>query len=218
MKVSAILRGLPAGCLALLAAAAMATPDVRVVGLFSDRAVVVIDGQQHILRVGGRSVQGVRLIKADSNAAVLDVDGERMTARLDGRVTRAKPVAPRTSVQVFRNAHGMYTSVGAINGLPVPFLVDTGASSVAMNADQARRLGIDFRVVGERVTVVTASGNTPAWRVVLDSVKLGDIEARNVPGVVIDGAEPSTTLLGMSFLNRLEISNDGQVMSLRLKY
>lgn len=218
MKVSAILRGLPAACLALLAAVAMAAPDVRVVGLFSDRAVVVIDGQQRILRVGGRAVQGVRLIEADSNAAVLEVDGERLTARLDGRVTRAKPVAPRTSVQVFRNSHGMYTSVGAINGLPVPLLVDTGASSVAMNADQARRLGIDFRVTGERVTVITASGNTPAWRVVLDTVKLGDIELNNVPGVVIDGAEPATTLLGMSFLNRLEISNNGQLMTLHLKY
>jgi len=218
MKVSAILRGLPAACLGLLAFVATAAADVRVVGLFSDRAVVVIDGEQRILRAGGPAVQGVRLVKADSNAAVLEVDGERMTARLDGRVTRAKPVAPRTSVQVFRNSHGMYTSVGAINGLPVPFLVDTGASSVAMNADQARRLGIDFRVTGERVTVVTASGNTPAWRVVLDTVKLGDIELNNVPGVVIDGAEPATTLLGMSFLNRLEISNNGQLMTLRLKY
>lgn len=218
MKVSAILSGLLAGCLGLLAVVAMASPDVRVVGLFSDRAVVVIDGQQRILRVGGRAVHGVRLIEADSDAAVLDVDGERITARLDGRITKPVPVAPRTSVQVFRNPHGMYTTVGAINGLPVPFLVDTGASSVAMNSDQARRLGIDFRVDGERVSVVTASGNTPAWRVMLDSVKLGDIEVKNVLGVVIDGAEPGTTLLGMSFLNRLDISNDGQLMTLQLKY
>lgn len=218
MKVSVILRGLLAGCLGLLAVIAVASPDVRVVGLFNDRAVVVIDGQQSILRVGGRGVHGVRLIEADSDVAVLEVDGERMTARLDGRITKPRPVAPLKSVQVFRNSRGMYTSVGAINGLPVPFLVDTGASTVAMNADQARRLGIDFRVVGERITVVTASGNTPAWRVLLNSVKLGDIEVGNVLAVVIDGAEPATTLLGMSFLNRLEISNDGQLMTLRLKY
>ena len=155
--MSAILSGLLAGCLGLLAMVAVAAPDVRVVGLFSDR-------------------------------------------------------------QVFINPRGMYTTVGAINGLPVPFLVDTGASSVAMNSDQARRPGIDFRVDGERVSVVTASGNMPAWRVMPDSVKLGDIEVKNVLGVVIDGAEPGTTLLGMSFLNRLDISNDGQLMTLQLKY
>ncbi|NNJ94139.1 MAG: TIGR02281 family clan AA aspartic protease, partial [Halobacteria archaeon] len=107
---------------------------------------------------------------------------------------------------------------GAINGLTVPFLVDTGASTVAMNSAQARRLGIDFRVDGEPATVVTASGRTDAWKLKLRSVKVGALEVKGVEAVVIDGEQPATTLLGMSYLGRVEINNDGQLMTLRLKY
>jgi aspartyl protease family protein len=205
-------------CLGLGGMQAMATPDVRVVGLFSGKAVVMIDGQQRVLRAGEPGLQGVRLIEANSEAAVLEVEGERITARLDGRVTRRSRPATRKEVQVFRNERGLYTTVGAINGMTVPFLVDTGASTVAMNSAQARRLGIDFRVDGEPATVVTASGYTEAWKVKLRSVKVGALEVKGVDAVVIDGVQPATTLLGMSYLNRLEIDNDGQFMTLRLKY
>ena len=160
----------------------------------------------------------MRLVKADSEAAVLEVEGERITARMDGRITRRKRSARQKEVQVFRNQRGMFTTVGSINGYPVPFLVDTGASMVAMNADQARRLGIDFRVVGDPATVVTASGRVEAWKVRLDSVKVGDLEVRRVDAVVMDGDEPSTSLLGMSYLGKLQINNDSQSMTLRLKY
>jgi aspartyl protease family protein len=218
MKMTVILRVLQAGCLCLSGTLAAASPDVRVVGLFSGKAVVLIDGQQCVLRAGGQGPQGVRLVRADSESAVLEIDGERITARLDGRITRRVRPAARKEVQVYRNPGGMFTTVGAINGLTVPLLVDTGASTVAMNSAQARRLGIDFRVDGEPATVVTASGRTDAWKLTLKSVKVGDLEVKGVDAVVIDGEQPATTLLGMSYLGRLEIDNDGQLMTLRLKY
>ncbi len=218
MKITAMLRVLLAVCLGLSGLMAAAAPNVRVVGLFSGKAVVVIDGQQRVLRAGEAGPQGVRLIEADSESAVLEIDGERITARLDGRVTRRSRPAARKEVQVYRNPRGMFTTVGAINGLTVPFLVDTGASTVAMNSAQARRLGIDFRVDGEPATVVTASGQTDAWKLKLRSVKVGDLEVKGVEAVVIDGEQPATTLLGMSYLGRLEINNDGQLMTLKLKY
>ena len=205
-------------CLLAITFGAQANRDVRVVGLFSDRAVVVIDGKQHILRVGEHGRYGVHLIAADSESAVLEVDGERVTARLDGRIKARKRSARQKEVQVWRDTRGMFTTVGSINGLPVPFLVDTGASSIAMNSSQARRLGIDFRVDGEPAAVTTASGVVSAWRIILKSVKVDDLELRNVDAVVIDGEQPETTLLGMSYLGRLDISNDGQLMTLRLKY
>ena len=218
MRTTPILSATLVLCLGLCGMQAMATPDVRVVGLFSGKAVVMIDGQQRVLRAGEPGPQGVRLIEANSEVAVLEVEGERITARLDGRVTRRSRPAARKEVQVFRNERGLYTTVGAINGLTVPFLVDTGASTVAMNSAQARRLGIDFRVDGEPATVVTASGYAEAWKVKLRSVKVGALEVKGVDAVVIDGDQPATTLLGMSYLNRLEIDNDGQFMTLRLKY
>ena len=218
MKTTPILSVMLVLCLGLCGIQAMAAPDVRVVGLFSGKAVVMIDGQQRILRAGEPGPQGVRLIEANSEAAVLEVEGERITARLDGRVTRRNRPVTRKEVQVFRNERGLYTTVGAINGLTVPFLVDTGASTVAMNSAQARRLGIDFRVDGEPATVVTASGYSEAWKVRLKSVKVGALEVKGVEAVVIDGDQPATTLLGMSYLSRLEIDNDGQFMTLRLRY
>jgi aspartyl protease family protein len=218
MTLSGFPRVLPAFCLLCLAAAVHAGPDVRVVGLFSDRAVVVIDGRQHLLRTGQTSPEGVRLIAADSESAVLQIDGEQINARLDGRVSARKRSATVQEFQVWRNTAGMYTTVGSINGLPVSFLVDTGATQVAMNSGEARRLGIDYRVTGAPSNVTTASGVERAWAVMLDRVTVGGLELHNVGAVVLEGALPKQTLLGMTFLGRLEISNDGRLMTLRKKY
>jgi aspartyl protease family protein len=192
--------------------------DVRVVGLFSGRAVLLVDGQQRLLKPGQTSPEGVKLISATSEAAVLLIDGQEVTARLDGRVSARKRTPEVKEVQVWRDTAGMYTTVGSINGLPVSFLVDTGATSVAMNANQARRLGIDYRVTGRQSGVTTASGVARAWTVTLDTVKVGDLELHNIAAVVLEGAHPTTTLLGMSYLGRLEINNDGRLMTLRKKY
>ena len=192
--------------------------DVRVVGLFSGRAVLLVDGQQRLLKPGQTSPEGVKLISATSEAAVLLIDGQEVTARLDGRVSARKRTPEVKEVQVWRDTAGMYTTVGSINGLPVSFLVDTGATTVAMNANQARRLGIDYRVIGRQSGVTTASGVARAWAVTLDTVKVGDLELHNIAAVVLEGAHPATTLLGMSYLGRLEINNDGRLMTLRKKY
>jgi aspartyl protease family protein len=218
MALSGILRYLAALFVAGMLNVAHATPDVRVVGLFNDRAVVLIDGTQHVLRAGQSGPEGVRLLAADSESALLEIDGREIEARLDGRVTARKRTAEVQEVQVWRNSAGMYTTVGSINGLTVTFLVDTGASQVALNADEARRLGIDFRVSGTPTVVGTASGVARAWAVTLDSVKVGSLEMRNVGAVVLEGSTPQHTLLGMTYLGRLEIDNDGRLMTLRKKY
>ncbi|HAJ91313.1 MAG TPA: TIGR02281 family clan AA aspartic protease [Gammaproteobacteria bacterium] len=199
-------------------AAFVQAADVRVVGLFSGRAVLLVDGQQRLLKPGQSSPEGVKLISATSEEAVLQIDGQKVTARLDGRVSARKRTPEVDEVQVWRDTAGMYTTVGSINGLPIAFLVDTGATTVAMNANQARRLGIDFRVVGRQSGVTTASGVARAWAVTLDTVKVGDLELHGVAAMVLEGAHPTTTLLGMSYLGRLEINNDGRLMTLRKKY
>jgi aspartyl protease family protein len=202
----------------LAAASVQAAPDVRVVGLFKNRAVVMIEGKQRVLRVGQTSPEGVKLVAADSESALLEYQGEEFKGMLDGRVsTRTKPPATE-EVQIWRNSQGMYATTGSINGFPVSLLVDTGATQVAMNAAQARRLGIDYRVIGEPAAITTASRLEPAWAVTLDSVKVGAIELSNVQGVVLEGAQPQTVLLGMSYLGRLDIRNDGRLLTLQRKY
>ncbi|MEN8106537.1 MAG: TIGR02281 family clan AA aspartic protease [Pseudomonadota bacterium] len=217
MPLSRIIAMVTVLCL-LMAGITLAAPDVRVVGLFKGRAVVTIDGKQRILRVGQTSPEGVKLVSADSDSAVLAVDGREIRATLDGRVSARKKSPVKTEVQIRRNNTGMYTTVGSINGLPVSFLVDTGATQIAMNAAHARRLGVDHRVVGEPTAVTTASRVERAWLVNLDTVKVGEIELRNVAAVVLEGRQPDTILLGMSYLGRLEIRNEGQLLTLRKKY
>ena len=217
MPLSRISRVLPALCMLIASASAVAV-DVRVVGLFQDRAVISIDGRQRILRVGQTSPEGIRLVSADSESALLEVEGQQIRASLDSRVSASKKARTVSEVRIQRDRSGMYFTVGSINALPVNFLVDTGATQIAMNGAHARRLGIDYRVVGEPAVVTTASGVERAWAVRLDTVRVGEIELRNIPAMVLDGAQPETILLGMSFLGKLQISNEGQLMTLRQKY
>ena len=192
--------------------------DIEVLALFRDQAVLKVDGVRYKLSPGERTPEGVRLVGTDDSGALLDVDGQERRIALGSRIRSSYQQSAREEVQIFRDGDGMFTTVGSINGLPVDFLVDTGATTVAMNAAQARRLGIDFRVIGERGVVMTASRMEPVYRVMLDSVKVGAIQLRNVEAVVLDGPQPDETLLGMSFLSRVDMDNDGQRLRLRGKY
>ena len=107
--------------------------------------------------------------------------------------------------------------MGSINGGSLRFLVDTGATLVALPAAEARRLGINY-LQGQRGQVQTANGATVAYRVKLDTVRIGDIEVNNVDAVVSEGDTMGITLLGMSFLNRMEMKRDGQSMTLTKRY
>lgn len=206
-------------CLVAVATFLNAAGDIHVVALFKDRAMIVVDGKQQILRVGESSPEGVTLVSADSGVAVFEYQGKKLERRLDGRTKApAAKVTQGETVQIYRDTRNMFRTVGSINGMPVGLLVDTGASSVAMNSAQARRLGIDFRVQGNSTYVTTASQVVQAFYLTLERVKVGSIELRNVEGIVIDGPQPEEVLLGMSFLGRLDMSNEGGRMLLRKKY
>lgn len=194
---------------------ALAAPKIVVQGLFRDRAVVTIDGKQRLLRVGERSPEGVKLIRADSDEALLEVDGQSRSYRLGAHVAGSYEPPAATEVHIWPDGQGMYSAVGSINGMPVRFLVDTGATLIAMNETQARRLGLDFRLDGKRGFASTASGVVPTYKVTLDVVRVGDIRLRQVDALVIEGGFPGQVLLGMSFLSRLKIENHGAAMLLR---
>lgn len=204
--------------MAMMAAGALAATKVSVVGLFKDTAIVVIDGKRRLLRSGETSPEGVTLISADSTEAVLEIDGVQKRYGLGGQIggTYARPDA--VTVRIWPTPNRMYAVVGSINGYPVDFIVDTGATLVSLSAREARRLGIDYRVVGTPGESSTASGIDRIYIVNLNKVKVGDIELRNVRGAVHDGDFPPSTLLGMSFLSRLSMRQDGQVLELTKKY
>ena len=111
------------------------------------------------------------------------------------------------------NSQGHFVVDGQINGGSVRFLVDTGATSVSLSSADANRLGIDYRK-GQPALMGTANGNTVAYRVTLNTVRVGDIVISNVDAAVLEGNQMPFALLGMSFLNRMEMKREGQTMVL----
>jgi len=195
--------------------AARAERRIVVKGLLPGMAVVLLDGRQVVLKQGRSDVEGVRLISADSRKAVIEVDGVRGTYRLGEQIGSSFiPAAEKSRVRIWPDARGMYLVGGSIEGFPVSFLVDTGATLIAMNEGQARRLGIDYRLQGKEGHTSTASGMARSWYVVLHEVKVGGIRLTSVPAVVIEGSHPTEVLLGNSFLNRLRMERHGQALEL----
>ncbi len=191
---------------------------IEVMALFKNKAMVNIDDEQHLLKVGEPATLGVKLIKASSKYAILEINGKQSKYNLGNRVQASYTKAERKKVNIYRDSNGMFKTVGSINGYTVDFLIDTGASVIALNSALAKRLGIQYKLKGEETVVATASGRELAYSVDLDQVKVGEIMLRNVDAVIIEGNSPNTPLLGMSYLGRLNINNEGQLMSLEEKF
>ena len=201
----------------LIAASAdvLAVPRIEVQALFGGKAVVMIDGHRRNLAIGETSPEGVKLIRADSKQAVLEVNGTTKSYKPGGAISLSYAKPDHLEETVYADDRGMFRSVGTINGRTVRFLLDTGATTVAMNKSQARQLGVDYRMKGEHVIVSTASENVKGYRVQLKSVSLGKIKQRNVEAMVIDGDHPGPILLGMSFLGNLKVEKEGKAMTIR---
>lgn len=216
------MRNVPVTLALLLPVLLLMTPfayavDIVVKGLFSNQAVVTIDGKQRILKPGKPSPEGVKLISSDSRGAIIEVDGKSQRFELGQHIGRGFKPDAQPEVTIYRT-NNMFTAVGSINDFPVTFLVDTGASQVAMGRAHAAKFGINYLLTGDETGVSTASGMKRAWRVKINKVRVGDITLHNVDGMVVDGPGPGGVLLGMSFIGQLEMSNDGQAMRLKKKF
>ena len=192
-----------------------ALPQIEIQALFGGKAVVMIDGRRHTLSIGDTSPEGVKLVAADSKQAVLEVDGHSRTYQPGGAISLSYARPEHHEEKIYADDRGMFRSVGTINGRTVRFLLDTGATTVAMNKTQAKQLGVNYRMTGEHVVVSTASQNVRGYRVKLKSVSLGKIKQKDVEAMVIDGDHPGPILLGMSFLGKLKVEKEGKAMTIR---
>lgn len=190
--------------------------SLQVEGLFEGAAYLNVAGQSRLLRVG-QSFAGVKLLAADPRRALVEVNGKQLELTLSERIGAHYRDDGVREVKLQRNRELKYLTSVEINGRRLNALVDTGANLVAMSAIHARQLGIDYQR-GERATVSTASGLAAAYRVILPSVAVGDIVARQVPAVVIDGNYPEQLLLGMSYLDHVDMEEKDNILTLRARY
>ncbi|MCX8086175.1 MAG: TIGR02281 family clan AA aspartic protease [Rhodocyclaceae bacterium] len=204
-----------AACLGGWASLALAA-DIALVGLMGNKAMVVIDGgRRQMLAVGATSPEGVKLIAIEPGAAVFETNGQRRRIAIGQSIVSA-PASEKPSVTLQADAQGHFMAHGSINGAPMRFIVDTGATFIALGAADARRANIDTSK-GTPAMVMTANGPARVWRVKLGNVKLNGISLSDVDATVHEQDMP-VVLLGMSFLNRMEIRRDGQTMVLTQRY
>lgn len=193
---------------------ALAT-DVTVVGLFPSKAVVSVNGgAPKTIAVGQRTPEGVMLVGIGGETATLDVDGKRRTLKM-GQMYQAA-AGGTGSVTLQADGRGHFVADGAVNGGSMRFLIDTGATLISIPASEAKRVGVNY-LQGSKTLVNTAGGPTPAYVVKLDTVRVGAVTLNNVDAVVIERGL-DVNLLGMSFLNRMEMRRDGESMVLTKRY
>lgn len=190
--------------------------DIVVKALLKDKAVVEVDGQQKLLRMGD-SFAGITLISADSKAGVFDVNGTQRTMGVGRRIGATYKEPDKAEVRINSHRSGHYYVRGAINSKPVTFHVDTGATMIAMSSVTARQLGIDY-LSGRQHRVQTASGIVAAYGVTLAKASVGPIVLNNVEASVLEGAYPRDILLGNSYLSRVNMRFDDGVLVLQAKF
>lgn len=204
------------GLLLLCAPCLAAAADIHVIALTSGKAVVKINGgRTQTLSAGQVTPEGVKLVAATSESAVFEVGGKRRTlvAGEGGAIATVAAPIRGSSVTLIADGRGHFVTTGTVNGTSVRFLVDTGATSVVLSSADAKRVGIKY-LDAPRTVSQTANGPVMVYRVKLDTLKVGDIEISNVDAIVAEGDRLPIALLGMSFLNRMEMRREGQTMTL----
>ena len=190
--------------------------SVSLHGLLGRQALLIVDGKAPRAVAPGQTHLGITVLSTDEDRAVVALaGGQRLTLRVgESPVSVGGAPAPGGSdrVALSADARGHFITPGSINHRPTQFMVDTGASVVAIGQAEADRLGLNYRT-GQPVTLRTANGTAPGWALRLATVRIGDVTAYEVDAVVTPSAMPAV-LLGNSFLNRFSMRRDGDTMML----
>ncbi|MBL8316136.1 MAG: retroviral-like aspartic protease family protein [Rubrivivax sp.] len=186
-------------------------------GRMGDRALLVIDGKPHTLAIGA-AVAGVRLLRWNGDEAELDYKGSGLRLSIGTPAQLAggsSPVAAAREIVIPASGGGHFMASGSINGKSAQFMVDTGATLVAVGKADAERLGLDLSAARQGITQ-TANGAATVQIIVLPRLRVGNVEVTNVGAAVLPTSMPYV-LLGNSFLSRFQMRRDNDVMRLELR-
>ena len=199
---------------------AVLAQSVALSGMLGGKALVIVDGSPPKAVAPGETFKGVKIVSTQGDQAVVEINGEKQTLRVGeapASVGGKSGDGPNGSrVVLTAGTGGHFLTLGQINGQSAQMVVDTGATSVALSAAEAQRMGIDFRA-GQAISMSTANGVIPGWRIKLASVRVGDVVVRQVDGVVSSGAMPYV-LLGNTFLSHFQMTRTNDQMVLEKRY
>jgi aspartyl protease family protein len=190
-------------------------PDIKIIGLFKNTAVLSINDRRTVLHVGDKQQGNMRLLAANSDKGIFEIQGKRIELSLSdsGAIRTNLPVSGGHQAQLISNG-GLYSVTGVVNGQLADFVVDTGASYVTMSPQQASQLHLDYSNA-KKVMMNTANGKATAHVFTIKSLRIGGIEIHDVEGAVMSDLSSSKILLGMSFLNQVDMQHGPGLMVLK---
>jgi aspartyl protease family protein len=200
-------------------ALAHAADSVLLTGTIGNRAILIVNGSAPKTVAVGETFQGVKLVALHAQQATVEASGKRIALSMDtpASIGGAGPGGGDAKRIVLpADSRGHFMTQGAINGRAVSFMLDTGATTVAMSAADAQRIGLDYSK-GQRVRINTANGVANGYRLRLSSVRVGDVEVYDIDAIVSEQSMPYV-LLGNSFINRFSMRRDLDELILEKRY
>ena len=204
---------LAAALLAATGLPAAYAQSVALAGILGGKALLVVDGSAPRSVAPGGSHMGVRVVSVGRDGVVLEVAGAQRAIQLGEAPVSIGGSAAGQRIVLKADARGHLINSGFINGRVMQYMVDTGATTVAIGRPDAQRMGLKFDQ-GQPVLTTTANGTAQGWRMRLESVRVGDVELRSVDAIVTAEAMPYV-LLGNSFLREFHMNRSGDEMVLQ---
>ncbi|MGB9193757.1 MAG: TIGR02281 family clan AA aspartic protease [Azonexus sp.] len=190
--------------------------DVGLAGIMGSKAMLMINGAEPQSVAVGQSLDGVKVVSVQGDQVVVEIGGKKRPLRVGQHAIGAAAADGTGKVVMTADNQGHFFTTGTVNGVSVRFLVDTGATMISLGASDARRIGLDFNR-GQKGMTQTANGQSAVSKIQLDTVRIGDVTLHNVDAL-IHQTEMPMALLGMSFLNRMEMQRDGSTMTLKKRF
>ncbi|KQO15860.1 TIGR02281 family clan AA aspartic protease [Acidovorax sp. Leaf78] len=213
MKTRLLLPLAPVIAALCLAPALAHAQSVGIAGMLGSKALLVVDAHPPRALGAGDEFQGVKVLSVGKDEATVEVKGAQRVLRLgEAPVSVGRKGGSGKRVVMMADSRGHFVNSGTINGRVMQYMVDTGASSVAIGRADADRMGLNY-LNGQPVRMNTANGVTQGWRIKLDSVRLGDVEVFGIEAVITPQPMPYV-LLGNSLLNEFQMTRINNEMVL----
>lgn len=204
------------GVLSLFIPMTVLAQDVGLAGVMGSKAMLMINGGEPQAVPVGKTLDGVKVLSIQDDQVTIEIGGKKRPLRVGQHAIGAASGDGSGKIIMTADVQGHFYTTGTINGTSVRFLVDTGASMISLGATDARRIGLDFNR-GQKALSNTANGQVVVSKVQVDTVRIGDVTLHNIDALIHQNEMP-IALLGMSFLNRMEMQRDGSTMTLKKRF